>query len=135
MLLSLPVLMLSLELTFQVSEVDPSPAAEDGTEGVVDGAEDVDADAAPIVTCSLVISKAKHPNAMSIDLDASEEGLVITNVAMFERTVALQQGSEGDWARRERYLGPREWSCSAVGAGDEDVDVDAWADGKRVRTR
>lgn len=44
---------------------------------------------------------------MSIDLDAGEDGLIITNVAMFEKSVATQKGSEGDWARRERYLGPR----------------------------
>ena len=96
----------SLELTFQVSEVDPVPVAVEGE------AEPVDGDAAdavpPVVTASLVVSKPGHPNAMSIDLDAGEDGLVISNVAMFERSVAVQKGSEGDWARRERYLGPRE---------------------------
>lgn len=99
----------SLELTFQVSEVDPSPLAElADADASAEGAEVDGADAAPIVTCSLVISKDKHPLAMSVDLDAQDTGLIITNVAMFERSVALEKGSEGDWARRERYLGPRE---------------------------
>lgn len=100
--------MYSLELTFQVSEVDPVPVNAEGAE-----TEAIDGDAAestpPVVTASLVVSKHGHPNAMSVDLDAGEDGLIISNVAMFERSVAVQKGSEGDWARRERYLGPREY--------------------------
>jgi complement component 1 Q subcomponent-binding protein len=88
-----------------VSEVDPVPVIE-GAEGET-AEEEAPESTQPIVTASLVVSKHGHPNAMSIDLDAGEDGLVISNVAMFERSVAVQKGSEGDWARRERYLGPR----------------------------
>ena len=119
-MISVPELTARLELTFQVSEVDPVPVVE----GVEAEAEVEEAESTPpIVTASLVISKHGHPNAMSIDLDAGEDGLVISNVAMFERSVAVQKGSEGDWARRERYLGPR--TCpdmrSAPGASYESI--------------
>lgn len=45
---------------------------------------------------------------MAIDLEAGEEGFEITNVAMLNKTLGEAKGAEGDWARRSRYMGPRE---------------------------
>lgn len=104
----------SLKLTFQISDIDPAPETDPDAELSPDVATNPDGSAGvedaerPGVPVSLIISKPAHPNAMSVDLEAGDEGLIITNVAMFERSVALQEGSEGDWVRRGRYLGPRE---------------------------
>ena len=61
----------------------------------------------PFVTCSLLITKSGTPGAMSIDLEAGEEGFELTNVAMMEKAMGETKGAEGDWMRRSRYMGPR----------------------------
>lgn len=49
-------------------------------------------------------------------MEAGEEGMVTTNVAMFESGVAVMEGSEGDWVRGGKYMGPREYLLfSSVG--------------------
>ena len=98
-----------IKLTFQVSDLDVPSDAEIPIEGEV-AAEDTDA--SPYITCSLVITKHAHPDAMSVDLEAGEDGFEVTNVAMFESAVAEAEGAEGDWQRRSKYMGPRE--CSGV---------------------
>lgn len=42
-----------------------------------------------------------------MDLEAGEEGFVITNVAIFPKKEGEMDGAEGDWIRRGKYLGPR----------------------------
>lgn len=111
-----------MKLTFQISDIDPLAEEEDPDHVAApvadEGAEDVAAeDTPPYITVSLVISKPAHPNAMSVDMEAGEEGMVITNVAMFERGVALAEGNEGDWVRGGRYMGPRK-SIGRSGEGE-----------------
>jgi complement component 1 Q subcomponent-binding protein len=48
---------------------------------------------------------------MSVDLEAGEEGFEVTNVAMMGKAIGEMKGAEGDWARRSRYMGPRESYC------------------------
>jgi complement component 1 Q subcomponent-binding protein len=91
-----------------VSDLDVPSDAELPIEGEV-AAEDTDA--SPYITCSLVITKHAHPDAMSVDLEAGEDGFEVTNVAMFESAVAEAEGAEGDWQRRSKYMGPRECFC------------------------
>ncbi|GFZ43961.1 hypothetical protein JCM24511_01681 [Saitozyma sp. JCM 24511] len=93
-----------IKLTFQVSDLDVPSDAEIPIEGEV-AAEDTDA--SPYITCSLVITKHAHPDAMSVDLEAGEDGFEVTNVAMFESAVAEAEGAEGDWQRRSKYMGPQ----------------------------
>jgi complement component 1 Q subcomponent-binding protein len=92
-----------LKLTFQISDID-TPLAEE-TEPAVQQEDDLAPP--PVITCSLVVSKGSHENSLSIDLEAGEEGFAITNLAVFPKSLAEAEGSEGDWARRSRYLGPR----------------------------
>lgn len=107
----------SLHLTFQISDLDPLPeSSEDpstpsspsapNASADIDGAAD-EIDAPPYITVSLVIKKAGHPHAMSVDMEAGEEGMVVTNVAMFESEVAMRDDAEGDWIRSGKYMGPR----------------------------
>lgn len=106
----------TLKLTFQISDLDhPADAdldaegAESSSGGVadVDGVEAADAEgSAPYITCSLLVTKAAHPSAMAVDLEAADDGFEITNVAMFDKATAEAQGAEGDWERRSRYMGP-----------------------------
>lgn len=94
---------ISLKLTFQISDID-SPAAD---EAAVQQEEDLAPP--PIITCALVVSKPASERSFSIDLEAGEEGFGITNLAVFPKVLAEAEGAEGDWARRSRYLGPREF--------------------------
>ncbi|ORY33991.1 mitochondrial glyco protein [Naematelia encephala] len=97
----------TLKLTFQVSDLeDPSLQHPTDEEGVpID--DESNMSSPPFITCSLLITKPATPGAMSIDLEAGEEGFDITNVAIFDRTIAVAEGAEGDWARRSRYMGPQ----------------------------
>jgi complement component 1 Q subcomponent-binding protein len=63
---------------------------------------------------------------MSVDLEAGEDGFEVTNVAMFEKSVGEAKGAEGDWERRSRYMGPREYHLS-VSWG-----LDSWLTMSRV---
>ncbi len=97
-----------LRLTFQVSDLDDPSAQESVDEnGVLVEPPTEDVPTTPFITCSLLITKSATPGAMSIDLEAGEEGFEVTNVAMFEKVLGEQKGAEGDWARRSRYMGPR----------------------------
>ena len=49
---------------------------------------------------------------MLVDLEAGEEGFVITNVGMYEKNLAEMEGAEGDYQRRSKYMGPREFLCT-----------------------
>jgi len=95
-----------LKLTFQVSDLEegnePDPEIERP-----DGAEEFDQP--PFISGSLSITKPATPGSLLVDLEAGEEGFVITNVALFEKSVAEAEGPEGDYNRRSKYMGPREW--------------------------
>jgi complement component 1 Q subcomponent-binding protein len=106
-----------------VSDLDVPSDAELPIEGEVAGE---DTDASPYITCSLVITKHAHPDAMSVDLEAGEDGFEVTNVAMFESAVAEAEGAEGDWQRRSKYMGPRE--CFGVSSWNRASEKSAGAD-------
>lgn len=106
-------------MTFQISDLDvPEEGAAEGVEAESAAAEeavaDADAAAATYITCSLVITKAAHPSAMSVDLEAGEDGFEITNVAMFDKATAEDTSAQGDWERRSRYMGPCELAAQAA---------------------
>lgn len=86
---------------------DPSLANTDESGVPIDNAE-TEMQSPPFITCSLLLTKPATPGALSVDLEAGEEGFEITNVAMFEKNIAVADGAEGDWARRSKYMGPRE---------------------------
>ena len=100
-----------LKLTFQVSdleegnEVDPEIERPDGVE---------EFDQPPFISGSLIITKPATPGAMLVDVEAGEEGFVITNVGMYEKNLAELEGAEGDFQRRSKYMGPRECHQSAA---------------------
>ena len=111
-MLLFPFLGGSLKITFQVSDLDDPSAQEQVDEnGVMIDPPAEDVSATPFITCSLLITKSATPGAMSIDLEAGEEGFEVTNVAMFEKAQGEMKGAEGDWARRSRYMGPRGSKC------------------------
>jgi complement component 1 Q subcomponent-binding protein len=56
----------------------------------------------------LLLTKSATPGALLVDLECGDEGFIVTNVAMYEKAVAELQGPEGDFARRTKYMGPRE---------------------------
>ncbi|CAD6572729.1 MAG: Mitochondrial acidic protein mam33 [Tremellales sp. Tagirdzhanova-0007] len=98
----------TLKITFQVSDLDDPSAQEQVDEnGVMIDPPTEDVSATPFITCALLITKSATPGAMSIDLEAGEEGFEVTNVAMFEKAQGEMKGAEGDWARRSRYMGPQ----------------------------
>ena len=105
-----PGLTTSLKLTFQISDLDATETLQ-----AEPAATEAAAAAAPVteqdptyITCSLLISKPNVGNALAFDLEASEEGFVITNVAVFDKRLGDAPGAEGDWQRRSRYMGPGE---------------------------
>lgn len=107
-----------IRLTFQVSELDDGEgvlAAEAGADAeTAQAAEGEDGAAtSPYITCALIITKGSHADALSIDLEAGEDGFEITNVAAFDKATAEDESSQGDWARRSRYMGPGEFTCCA----------------------
>lgn len=96
-------------MTFQVSDLadaEPNPEAE--LEGEAEVPEEFDEP--PFISCSLLFTKKATPGAMLVDLECGEEGFIVTNLAMYEKTVAELQGPEGDYARRTKYMGPRKSS-------------------------
>lgn len=109
--------MLSLKLTFQISDIDPPPevAEADGAVAAPPSSPEDDLAEPTYITCSLLITKPAYANAVSVDLSAGEEGFDVTNVAIFAKTLGEMEGAEGDWQRRSRYLGPREWSAIFAG--------------------
>ena len=114
----------SLKITFQVSDLDDPSAQEQVDEnGVMIDPPTEDVSATPFITCALLITKSATPGAMSIDLEAGEEGFEVTNVAMFEKAQGEMKGAEGDWARRSRYMGPRGLKCISQGQLKAEVVV------------
>jgi complement component 1 Q subcomponent-binding protein len=111
-----------LKLTFQVSDLEegnePDPEIERP-----DGAEEFDQP--PFISGSLSITKPATPGALLVDLEAGEEGFVITNVALFEKAVAEAEGPEGDYNRRSMYMGPREWLRAESGVALTNVRIRA----------
>lgn len=59
------------------------------------------------ITSSLLVTKAAAKKAVLVDLAAQPDGFEVTNVAVYERTLAEKLGAEGDWARRSHYMGPQ----------------------------
>lgn len=77
-------------------------------EADVERAEGEEFDSPPFISCSLLINKPANPASMLVDLEAGDEGFVVTNLAMYEKHIAEVQGPEGDHVRRTKYMGPRE---------------------------
>ena len=98
------VLTRRIKLTFQVSDLDNADPVESvDQEGnvVEDGVEPA------YITSSLLITKANSPKALIIDLGAGPEGFDITNVAIYDKGLATEDGANADWIRRSRYMGPQ----------------------------
>lgn len=98
---------------FQISDLDDPSEVNEADEDGMPAEEAEDINTPPYIACSLTITKSGSNSAMAIDLEAGEEGFVITNVAMLEKDLASKDGAEGDWARRSKYMGPREYSSKA----------------------
>jgi complement component 1 Q subcomponent-binding protein len=96
-----------LKLTFQVSDVE-EPESEIDEEGNEIASELDVLENVPPMPVSLTVSKSASPSVLRIDLDATPEGFEISNIAVFDKSVAEGEGAEADWRRRSQYTGPRE---------------------------
>ena len=61
----------------------------------------------PFISASLLITKQGTNDALLADLATGDEGFLVTNVAMYDKTLAEAPGANGDWDRRSKYMGPR----------------------------
>lgn len=104
---------------FQISDLDDPSQVNETDEDGMPTEETEDLNTPPYIACSLTITKSGSNSAMAIDLEAGEEGFVINNVAMLEKDLASKDGAEGDWSRRSKYMGPREYSSSIFRGGKE----------------
>lgn len=90
---------LSLKLTFQISDLDAEPIEEE-----TEGEENV---LPAYITSSLVVTKSGSNKAVLVDMAAQPDGFEVTNVAIFDKSLADAEGAEGDWKRRSMYMGPQ----------------------------
>lgn len=110
-----------MKLSFQISDLADS--AVEAAAADAEGAEPAEGDAdvvaeSTFLPCHLLITKpGKSSKGLSVDLSAAEDGFTITNVALFDKDVAEREGVEGDWKRRELYLGPGEAISGLSGSG------------------
>lgn len=104
------MLITRLKLSFQISDLADSAVEAAGADAATGEPVEVEADVGPESTflpCHLLITKpGKSDKGLSVDLSAAEDGFTITNVALFDKEIAEREGVEGDWKRRELYLGP-----------------------------
>ncbi|WVQ80767.1 hypothetical protein IAT38_002872 [Cryptococcus sp. DSM 104549] len=96
----------TLKLTFQISDLDANSFDSEFPPNEGDEA-DAPAPAPAQITCSLVITKSAQPGALMVDLQTCDEGFEISNVAVYEKTLAEADGAESDWERRSKYMGPQ----------------------------
>jgi complement component 1 Q subcomponent-binding protein len=93
----------SIKLTFQVSDLDNADPVESVNEEgnvVEDGVEPA------YITSSVLITKSGSSKALIMDLGAAPDGFDITNVAIYDKALATEDGAAADWTRRSRYMGP-----------------------------
>ncbi|KAL1407016.1 Mitochondrial acidic protein mam33 [Vanrija albida] len=93
-----------LKLTFQVSDLDNAEPVESVD---ADGAVIEDAVEPAYITSSLLVTKGGSKKALLIDLAAQPDGFEVTNVAVYEKGLAEQDGADADWQRRSKYMGPQ----------------------------